>query len=140
MYVCSYVNIYTIYIYIYIYTVYIYTCIYIYIYIYTYIYIHIPWVILGHWCIDDNWESTLFVCLTHCSVFVMSHSDQFYYDEHSLVPWNPQCVTVHYVSKCMSCHKTIGGLELIKIAHCLVFWQYIVYRSNPNNPNKSGWA
>ena len=43
--------------------------------------------------------------------------------EHSLVHWFQQCVTVHHVPKCMSCHKTI----VVKTwrAHCFHDFIYI---------------
>ena len=43
--------------------------------------------------------------------------------EHSLVHWYQQCVTVHHVPKCMSCHKAIvvitGGHIFFMIAYIL---------------------
>ena len=47
--------------------------------------------------------------------------------ERSLVHWYQQCVTVHHVPKCMSCHKAIvvitGG------AHCFHDYIYILRSS-----------
>ena len=42
--------------------------------------------------------------------------------EHSLVHWYQQCVTVHHVPKCMSCHKAI--VVITGRAHC--FHDYII--------------
>ena len=43
--------------------------------------------------------------------------------EHSLVHWYQQCITVHYVHKCMSCPKAIvvitGGYIVFMIAYVL---------------------
>ena len=37
-------------------------------------------------------------------------------NKHSLVHWYQQCVTVHHVPKCMSCHKAI--VVITGRAHC----------------------
>ena len=39
--------------------------------------------------------------------------------EHSLVHWYQQCVTVHHVPKCMSCHKAI--VVITGRAHCFIY-------------------
>ena len=44
--------------------------------------------------------------------------------EHSLVHWYEQCVTVHHVPKCMSCHKVI--VVITGRAHCSMI-TYIYY-------------
>ena len=44
--------------------------------------------------------------------------------EHSLVRWYQQCVTVHHLPKCMSCHKTI--VVITARAHCLHDSIYII--------------
>ena len=44
--------------------------------------------------------------------------------EHSLFHWyQQQCVTVHHVPKCMSCHKAI--VVITGRAHCFHDWIYI---------------
>ena len=43
--------------------------------------------------------------------------------EHSLVHWYQQCVTVHHVPKCMSCHKAI--VVITGRAHCFHDYIYI---------------
>ena len=43
--------------------------------------------------------------------------------EHSLVHWYQQCVTVHHVPKCMSCHKAI--VVITGRAHCFHDFIYI---------------
>ena len=43
--------------------------------------------------------------------------------EHSLVHWYQQCVTVHHVPKCMSCHKAI--VVITGRAHCFHGYIYI---------------
>ena len=43
--------------------------------------------------------------------------------EHSLVHWYQQCVTVHHVPKCMSCHKAIVVIN--GRAHCFHDYIYI---------------
>ena len=45
--------------------------------------------------------------------------------EHSLVHWYQQCVTVHHVPKCMSCHKAI--VVITGRAHCFHDYIYIYY-------------
>ena len=48
--------------------------------------------------------------------------------EHSLVHWYQQCVTVHHVPKCMSCHKAIvvitGRVHYFTIT-CIYIYIYI---------------
>ena len=43
--------------------------------------------------------------------------------EHFLVHWYQQCLTIHHVPKCMSCHKAI--LVITGRAH--FFWSHIYY-------------
>ena len=43
--------------------------------------------------------------------------------EHSLVHWYQQCVTIHHVSKCISCHK--GAVVITGRAHCFHDSMYI---------------
>ena len=58
---------------------------------------------LGTWCTvthcwyqwTKEWSMTTYIMLLA------------YLDEHSLVHWYQQCVTVHHVLKCMSCHKAV---------------------------------
>ena len=45
--------------------------------------------------------------------------------EQSLVHWYKQCVTVHHVPKCMSCHKAI--VVITRMAHCFDDCIYILY-------------
>ena len=47
--------------------------------------------------------------------------------EHSLVHWYQQCVTVHRVPKCMSCHKAI--MVITGRAHCFHDYIYILRSS-----------
>ena len=47
--------------------------------------------------------------------------------EHSLVHWYQQCVTVHHVPKCMSCHKAI--VVITGRAHCFHDYIYILRSS-----------
>ena len=53
--------------------------------------------------------------------------------EHSLVYWYQQCVTLHHVSKCMSCQKAI--LVITERAHCFhniynVSYIYNIYNAS----------
>ena len=43
--------------------------------------------------------------------------------EHSLVHWYQQCITVHHVPKCMSCHK--ATVVIMGRAHCFHDFIYI---------------
>ena len=47
--------------------------------------------------------------------------------EQSLVHWYQQCVTVHHVPKCISCHKAI--VVITGRAHCIVFMVSYIYVS-----------
>ena len=62
-----------------------------------------------------------------------------YLVEHSLVHWYQQCLTVHHVPKCMSCHKAI--VVIAGTAHCFHDYMYITpilllfVGSNPTQAN-----
>ena len=48
--------------------------------------------------------------------------------EHSLVRWYQQCVTVHYVPKCMNCHKAI--VVITRREKCVHYHDYIYITPN----------
>ena len=112
-----YIHIY-IYIYIYIYLcIYLYICIYIFMYIYIYIYIllhiyyaHLAFVRFDHYVCHGSLMTTYIMLLAQLV-------------ENSLVHCQKQCVTVHHVPKCISCHEAI--VVITGRAHCFHDFIYL---------------
>ena len=83
-------------------------------------------VIIGH-----KWSTTHTVLKSHRSKMSVIYMLSWKHEklvEHSLVHWYQQCVTVHHVPKCMSCHKAI--VVITRRAHCFhdniyIQWLYI---------------